>query len=101
MLTQQYWVWYLRVVHGVVRDAMRKRRLGDGSTVAPEMLDRVRAAEIGMKFLERKEGLQTEGESEFERQLAAYHSPRIGGATHQTASNAKPGNGSAAPTDPD
>jgi hypothetical protein len=69
------------LVHSVVRDARRRRKLPDGTVVVPEILDRVRAAEIGMKFLERQQGLTPpDGTSEFEQSLAAYHGARGRGA---------------------
>ena len=70
-----------RLVHGIVRDAHKRRMVRDaegnpikGKFVQADFLDRCRAADSAMKFLAIKEKLDPpETESEFQRALAQYH----------------------------
>ena len=81
-----------RLVHDVVRDARKRRKGPDGKPVAHDFLDRCRAVESALKFLQVKERVSPEEtESEFERNLKSYHGEGSGDAADQTGA---PFNGS-------
>jgi hypothetical protein len=74
-----------RLIHGIVRDAKARRTVinveGKSESVPVEIAERVRAADIALKFLQVKAKIAPEvTESEFERDLAEFHGTRKGHA---------------------
>lgn len=78
------------LVHRIVREVGRDKKLPDGTVVKPDVLDQVRAADLGIRFLARKTELAPGEESQFERDLASYHDQGDGGATTPRRTRGRP-----------
>ena len=66
------------LVYDIVRDARKKRTIvndsGQTEQIPIDIVDRVKAADIALKFMQVKEKIDPqETQSEFERALTEYH----------------------------
>jgi len=86
------------LIHNLVRDARKPRQIGllpDGSPnmVMPDLSDQTKVATAALNFLQVKHKIAPEEtESEFERELAAFHD---GAAKSESAPGPQAANGAA------
>lgn len=77
-----------KLVRQIVRKAARTSKLEDGTVLEVSMSDQVRAANLGLAFLQKRGEMDPDnpgGDSEFERKQRAYHDARKGNAADPEA----------------